>query len=275
MIVRRLAALLAVAVVASGCAKDTGAGDGRLRVVAGLYPLAYVARAVGGDRVDVVDLTPPGAEPHDVELAPSQVSALESADVVLLVPGLQPEADAAAPDARTLLVPVENGDPHVWLDPLRLTAVAATLVNRLDDLDPEGDYRDRMSGLVAELTSLSNDFRAGLATCARRDIVTSHAAFGHLAKAYGLTQVGISGIQPDAEPPPGKVAEIARYVRERKVTTVFFETLVSPKVAEAIARESGARTALLDPVESVADGDDYVGVMRRNLAALRTALGCT
>ena len=271
--VRRLVPLLALALVASGCAKDSGSGD-RVRVVAGLYPLAYVARAVGGERVDVTDLTPPGAEPHDVELAPSQVAALERADVVLLIPGFQPEADAAAPDGRTLTIATERDDPHVWLDPLRLAAIARDLAARLSREDPDGGYVRRAESLTNDLAALDAELSAGLDDCARRDLVTSHAAFGYLARRYDLTQVGISGIEPDAEPPPGTVAEIARYVRDRKVTTVFFEALVSPKVAETIAREGGAKTALLDPVESVSGSDDYPAVMRRNLATLRTALGC-
>ena len=275
---RTAALALAVALAATGCAKDAdrpdGGGGGKVRVVAGLYPLAYVARAVGGDRVDVVDLTPPGAEPHDVELAPSQVSALEQADVVLLIPGFQPEADAAAPDDKTLPIAVEGNDPHVWLDPQRLRTVALDLAARLDRIDADGRYGARGDLVAGSLGELDAELAAGLERCARRDIVTSHAAFGYLARRYRLTQFGIAGVEPDAEPPPGKVADVARIVRDRKVTTVFFEALVSPKVAEAIARETGARTALLDPVESVRDGDDYPGVMRRNLATLRAALGC-
>ncbi|HEV2891590.1 MAG TPA: metal ABC transporter substrate-binding protein [Frankiaceae bacterium] len=271
---RLIALPLAVALAATGCVKDGGGGDGGLRVVAGLYPLAYVARAVGGGSVDVVDLTPPGAEPHDVELAPSQVAALERADVVLLVPGFQPEADAAARDAAKVPVEVERSDPHVWLDPTRLRAVADALAERLTALDPDGGYAARAERLTLALTTLDADIEDGLETCARRDLVTSHAAFGYFARRYGLTQVSIAGVEPDADPPPGTIAEIARYVREKDVTTVFFEALVSPKVAEAIAREAGARAALLDPVESVSGGDDYESVMRRNLATLRPALGC-
>lgn len=272
---RRLAVLLAAALAAAGCAKggDTG-GDGP-RVVAGLYPLAYVARSVGGDRIDVVDLTPSGAEPHDAALAPSAVADLERADLVLLIPGLQPEVEAAAPGGRTLAMPSDGTDPHVWLDPARLAAYATDVAARLERIDPAGGYAARAESFGAALLALDGELHRGLETCARRYVVTSHAAFGPLAKRYGLTQVGIAGIQPDADPPPGRIAEIARYVRRNGVTTVFFETLVSPKVAEAVAREAGAATAVLDPIESVRGADDYPAVMRRNLAALRTALGCT
>ncbi|HEX8003892.1 MAG TPA: zinc ABC transporter substrate-binding protein [Mycobacteriales bacterium] len=274
---RLLAAAVAAAVAAvaaPGCVKAADRPGDRVRVVAGLYPLAYVARAVGGDRVDVVDLTPAGAEPHDLELAPSQVSAVERADLVLLVRGLQPEAEAAAPDRREVVLEAGN-DPHVWLDPTALRTFAALVAARLEMADPDHDYTPAAVAFRERLDRLDADLRAGLAHCARRDLVTSHAAFAFLARRYGLRQIGISGFDPDAEPPPGKVAEIARYVRERGVTTVFSERLVSPKVAEAIARETGARTALLDPIESVSGDDDYETVMRRNLATLRPALGCT
>lgn len=272
---RRVLALpLVLALAATGCAKEAGGNDGRITVVAGLYPLAYVARAVGGDRVDVVDLTPPGAEPHDVELAPSQVASIERADVLLLIPGFQPEADAAADDGKTLPIEVERNDPHVWLDPIRLRDIGEALAARLEEADPDGGYRDRFLNLSAALTRLDSTLALNFAKCRQRDLVTSHAAFGYFAQRYGLTQIGISGLEPDAEPPPGKIAEIARYVRDKKVTTVFFEALVSPDVAQAIARESGARTALLDPIENAPDYGDYVIAMQRNMASVAAALGC-
>ena len=276
--VRWLAVLLLLAVPA--CVANTRAGGGRVEVVAGLYPLAYVAQRVGGTYVHVTDLTPRGAEPHDIELTPAQVGTVQSADVVLLVPGLQPAVDAAAPRRRVLDafagLPRREADPHLWLDPSRLAAVATLFARRLADVDPAHDTTYLNAGLSVstELSALDRDYRSGLGHCARRDIVTSHAAFGYLADRYGLHQVGIAGLTPDADPSPKHIAAAARYVRDHGVSTIFFESLVSPKVAETVARETGARTAILDPVENVATGDDYVTVMRRNLAALRTALEC-
>ncbi len=225
-------------------------------------------------------LTPPGAEPHEVELAPRTVATIERADVVVLVPGLQPEADAAAPGHRTLDAFAGlrriSGDPHLWLDPSRLAALAPVVAARLAQVDPAHgtEYLERGTSVARDLTRIDAEYRDGLRDCARRDVVTSHQAFGYLADRYHLTQVGIAGLSPEAEPSPARLAEAARYVREHHVTTVFFESLVSPKVAETVARETGAATAVLDPVESVRGGDDYPAVMRRNLAALRLALGC-
>ncbi|MFN2625506.1 MAG: metal ABC transporter substrate-binding protein [Mycobacteriales bacterium] len=271
--------------VAVGCTSPGSAAPGKPRVVAGLYPLAYVARQVGASDVAVVDLTRPGAEPHDLELTPAQVGDVVAADVVLTVRGLQPAVDDAAATKHTLdaaavgAAIVDAGgrrDPHVWLDPSRLAAVTERLADRLAAIDaPHAtQYRQRATDLATSLNALDAEYRRGLAQCARHEVVTSHTAFGYLAQRYGLRQIGISGLDPDAEPAPRRIAEVARFVRAHGVTTVFFETLVSPKVAQTVAREAHLTTAVLDPVESVRDGGDYPTVMRRNLAVLRRALGC-
>jgi zinc transport system substrate-binding protein len=266
--------VLAGALVATGCARTTARTPGGTDVVAGIYPLAFVAERVGGAKVHVTTLTPPGAEPHDIELSPAQVGEVEQADLVLLVHGLQAALDAAARgdhvlDALSVGTPAAGSpanDPHVWLDPVRLRDIANAVAARL------GTSAD---ALVADLDRLDADIRAALRGCARQDIVTSHEAFGQFAARYGLRQVGIAGLSPEAEPSPGRLAEIAAYVRDHHVTTIFTEALVSPKVAETVAREAHVRTAVLDPIESVKDGDDYFTVMRRNVATLHTALGCT
>jgi zinc transport system substrate-binding protein len=130
-----------------------------------------------------------------------------------------------------------------------------------------------------ELKQLDAQFRTGLRACARREIVTSHAAFGYLAERYGLEQIALPGLSPEAEPSPRELERVIGEVREHGATTVFFETLVSPRLAETVARETGARTAVLNPLEGLTEeelerGEDYFSVMRANLAALRKALGC-
>jgi zinc transport system substrate-binding protein len=279
----RLAAVLSCVLLA-GCARGSAHVAGRLDVVAGVYPLAYVAERVGGSHVRVTDLTPAGAEPHDIELSPAQVGEVESADLVLLIHGLQAALDAAAHgdmvlDAAKVATPppgVAPGDPHLWLDPVELRAVTLAVAERLAARDPAHatDYAAAGAALAEELTALDSETRAALSSCARHEIVTSHEAFGHFAARYGLRQVGIAGLSPDAEPSPARLAQIAAFVKAHRVTTVFTESIVSPKVAETVAREAHVATAVLDPIEGVRDGDDYVTVMRRNVATLRTALGC-
>lgn len=253
--------------------------------MAAFYPLAFAAEQVGAGAV--VNLTRAGAEPHDLELSAADIVAVREARVVLyLGRGFQPAlADALAErDGPSLdllagqepIAPVAGGDPvdpHVWLDPVRFGAMARGVAS---ELGPPASA----DALVARLERLDADFERGLATCARREIVTSHAAFAYLADRYGLEQVAFAGVAPEAEPSPRDLEALVDEVRERGATTVFFETLVSPELAETVAREAGAATAVLDPLEGLSqdrhdDGADYVSVMRENLAALRRALGCT
>jgi zinc transport system substrate-binding protein len=259
----------------------SGAEAGRETVVAGFYPLAYAAEQVGDGRVEVTNLTPLGSEPHDLEVSPRDVADLRSADLVLLLGrGFQPQLEDAAGEGdhvvRLLDTPGlalrPGDDPHVWLDPLRY----ATIVTRIGEALGEPARARR---LVARLHGLHNEYRHGLAHCARHELVTSHEAFGYLAQRYGLEQVAITGLSPEAESEPGRLQQVVDLVRARGVTTVFFETLVSPRIADTVARETGAKTAVLDPIEGLtkdelARGDDYFTLMRANLAALRAGLGC-
>jgi zinc transport system substrate-binding protein len=306
-----LAATAASALLLTGCAADAGAktGNGPVDVVAAFYPLKYVAQQVGGPEVTITNLTKPGAEPHDLELKPRQVAAISDADLIVYLKGLQPSVDKAIAQNRhrttveaDRISPLEDhgtevdgtsghsggdghnhsvasgGDPHIWLDPMRLAAIANGVGEALAKVDPAHaqDYRDRAAQLRDKLTALDQEFAAGLANCRRKEIVTSHAAFGYLAERYGLDQVGVEGINPSSEPSPARIAELQKLVKAKGVTTVFFETLASPKTAETLAHDTGAKAAVLDPLEGVKDESkaDYFSVMRDNLAALRTALGC-
>ncbi|MGY2005140.1 metal ABC transporter substrate-binding protein [Blastococcus sp. SYSU DS1024] len=174
----------------------------------------------------------------------------------------------------------ESTDPHFWLDPTRLAAVGDALAERLTELDPDGasTYEENAAALRADLESLDEEMQAGLAGCAVDTLVTSHDAFGYLGERYGLEVVGISGLSPSQEPTPAQLAEITTLVRERGITTVYTETLVDPAVAETVAEEAGVQTAVLDPIEGLTDesaGEDYLQVMRANLATLQEGQSCS
>jgi zinc transport system substrate-binding protein len=171
-------------------------------------------------------------------------------------------------------------DPHFWLDPTRLAQVSTQVAEAMAKADPDaaGAFRERAATLAGELSALDADFHAGLARCASRDLVTSHTAFGYLAERYGLHQVGITGLSPEAEPDPRSLAAVATYVREHDVSTIYSETLVSPAVARTVARETGATTAVLDPIEGLTNasaGGNYLEVMRSNLAVLEKGQSCS
>ena len=269
----------AVLAIAAGCGGNASAGDGREDVVAGFYPLAFAAEETGGRDVDVTNLTPAGSEPHDIELSVRDVEHVLDADLVLyLGGGFQPALEEAAAETHGKAVDlldgldVEDDDPHVWLDPVRYARMVEAIGRALGK---EAAGR----ALAARVRALDAEYRSGLASCARRELVTSHAAFGYLAERYGLEQIAVTGLSPEAEASPRDLERVADLVRERGVTTVFVEPLVSPDLGETIARETGATTAVLDPLEGLTedeltDGDDYFSVMRANLAAIREALGC-
>ncbi|MGI5270118.1 metal ABC transporter substrate-binding protein [Nonomuraea sp. CA-218870] len=296
-----LAGALLLATTACGADAGTGAApDGTPRVVAAFYPLQWLTERVGGPDVEVTSLTTPGVEPHDLELGAHQMAQLEDAALTVYIKGVQPAVDEAvspdtAFDAATAVTTIPVGghgehaheegeedhghevsyDPHLWLDPSRFATVATRLGERLAAADPAHAqaYKERAAATAASLTALDQEFGQGLTTCSTRAVVTAHGAFGYLADRYKLKQVGIT-LDPESEPSPARLAEVAELAKREKVTTIFTEKLVSPKVAEVLAGEVGARTAVLDPLESAPSGD-YVSAMRDNLKTLQTALGCT
>ncbi|MDH6574835.1 metal ABC transporter substrate-binding protein [Kitasatospora sp. MAP5-34] len=293
----------ALALTACGGTSSAKSSDGKLNVVASFYPMEFLAEQIGGDNVHVTDLTAAGVEPHDLELTARQVASVQQAGLVIYLKGLQPTVDQAVTQSDAKYVvdataasplvdhhldegttggtahPSATGDPHIWLDPARYAAVAKSVGAELAKADPAhaADYQKNTDALVGRLATLDQDFQTGLKGVKSKTFVTSHAAFGYLSDHYGLNQIAINGVDPEAEPTPARLAEIQKAAKENGVTTIFFETLVSPKLAESVAQDLKLKTAVLDPIEGVKAPakDDYFSIMRQNLANLRTALGAT
>ena len=310
-----VAVVLAIAL--SGCgdggsSPDEGGADETLTVVASFYPVAEVADRVGGAHVEVTNLTPAGTEPHDLELTPDQVDDIEDADLVLYLgadfqPAVQEVAERRKEGSIDLLaaLPLEQGaaealageetgegeashdesggdvDPHFWLDPTLMRRAVDVVEKALLAVKPTAGA-DLAAGADAyreELERLDRELAGSLERCARRQFVTSHAAFHYLARRYDLEQVAIAGLSPESEPDADRLSELADIIERGGVTTVFYETLASADVAETLAREAKVGTAVLDPIEGLSqddldDGVDYAAVMRRNVEALRKALDC-
>jgi zinc transport system substrate-binding protein len=287
-------ACLVLAIIASACSGTAQGNNGKTSVTAAFYPLAFVAQRIGGSAVQVTNLTPPGAEPHDLELRPTDVVAIRDARLVLYLHGLQPAVDDAV---RTLKDPSRafdalsvvqlrhlgdgSVDPHFWLDPTILAKVAATIEQRLERAAPADTalFQKNLTTLDFQLAQLDRDFKTGLAHCVRHEIFTGHAAFGYLSVRYGLRQIGITGLNPEAEPSPNQLTEIIRLARQLHPTFIYAETLVSSRSVDAVARAVGAKVAILNPIEGLLPaqrdaGADYITLMRANLHPLQGGLGC-
>ncbi len=311
----RVATAVAAALALSGCGAlgvgDPGGPGSGVTVVTAFYPLEYVVERVGGDLVDVENLTAPGGEPHDLSLSVRQTAEVAGADLVVYLADFQTavddaveqtaEGEALEAGAVVDLEPAAEGhdhaeeetgeesgedeshdhgplDPHFWLDPLRMAELGDAVAASLGRVD--GDHADAYSAnaaeLRADLESLDTAYADGLSACDRTTTVVSHDAFGYLAK-YGLDMEPIAGLSPDAEPTPSDLAHLQEVVEEDGITTVFSERLASPRLTETLADDMGIETAVLDPIAGLTDetaDEDYLSLMESNLAALETANGC-
>ncbi|HEV8360683.1 MAG TPA: zinc ABC transporter substrate-binding protein [Candidatus Thermoplasmatota archaeon] len=295
----RSAALLGLllALPLAGCTSPSA--QARVDVLASFYPVQFLAERVASGHLAVGVLVPAGVEPHDYELTPGDTASVQRARLVAYHgAGLEAFADALRALADGAQVPVveaaagldlatrdlgeEHGaDPHLWLDPLRAAQEARNLEAALARVDPANasSYGAGLASLTADLAQLDREYRDGLAACAKHKIITTHAAFGYVADRYNFTQIPITGLEPEADPSAEKLREVADLARRENITVIFFETLVSPRVAQVIADEVHGRTEVLDPVEGLTDeaiaaGQDYLSVMRDNLRNLRDAMEC-
>jgi zinc transport system substrate-binding protein len=311
------ASLLLLAPLAA-CGSDTAdsADADGLSVIASFYPLQYVTERVAGDLVDVQSLSTSGTDPHDAELSVAQTAEIMDADLVVHLSAFQPAVDDAitqadgvpvvdAADAAELIPLSEDAtadhghegdeyaeeegehaeeegealDPHFWLDPTRLAAVAADVADALAEEDPDNadQYAANLADLERDLEALDEEITTGLQDCALDSVVVSHNAFQYWAVRYDLHMHPIAGLSPESEPSPEHVAELQDLIREEGITTVFSETLASPKMAETLSADLGLTTDVLDPVEGLSDetaDEDYLSLMRQNLAALQQANDC-
>ncbi len=279
--------------------KETAPSD-KIQVTASFYPLAYIASAVGGSRVSVRDLLPSGGEPHSLEPSPRDFALLSESDLLLYNgAGLEPwvekwlKGSFVRPSKvvnivdelglRSVPLITRDGevDPHVWLDPMIFKQEVLIVRDALIAIDPinADEYRANASALVLAISGLDQKFRDGLRSCAKDSIITSHDAFGYLARQYNFGVIPIAGISPDEEPSTKVLASIVETARAKNIQHIFFETKVSPKLSEVIALEIGGKTLVLNPLESlthdeVQSDEDYLSIMEKNLINLRITLEC-
>jgi len=306
---RSSAILASAACVFAACSANVPDQTGALSVAASFYPLAYIAEQVGGDNVSVTQITPGGVEPHDYDPAPEQLKAVYDAKVFLMHgAGLDDWGEkirdeltekgvimVRMTDEIELMDDVNDGDdmehpspkdehasdPHIWLDPVLMKEEAIIIRDAFiaADAGNQDIYMKNAEAFMKTLSDLDAEFRAGLSDCAVDDIVTSHDAFRYMAKQYGFGTLAIAGLDPEEEPTPKRLAELSDFAKAAQIKYIFFEELVSPKLAQTLADEIGAEVLVLNPIEGLTDenvenGDDYVTLMRQNLRNLQIALQC-
>jgi zinc transport system substrate-binding protein len=286
-----IAAGLAAGLLSTSTACDSdGGSDGRLRVIASFYPLAWAARQIAPG-AQVVDLTPPGAEPHELQLTARQRLDVQNATVVFMLgKGFQPEVERAVKDAEGRVVDVLAGldllpateegisaDPHVWLDPTSMRDIARKMAAVMADVAPrdEQTYLKRGNELAGSIEAINVAYRFGLGGCKLKTLLTTHEAFGYLAKRFGLTEVGLTGVTPEAEPPAAQIARAQQLARGDEIAAIFYEqTDEGERIGRRVAADVGVTALPLNTLESDPDPADYLTVMQTNLTNLRRGLRC-
>lgn len=285
-----LAALLLLALLLSGCGHDEPKEtSGKLLAAASFYPMAEFTRAVGGDKVEVYTMIADGVEPHDWEPSARDLTHLAHAAVFVYNGGVEPWAQPALAavssdgvvgvEAGAAFMANNNSDPHFWLSPRKAAVEVAAIRDALAQADPaHADYYNaNAAAYIEKINALDARLAQIAANAPQKTFITTHAAFGHLAADYGLEQVSVMGLSPQAEPSPAALNKLLELMRAKGIKYVFFETLVSPRIAESIAQAAGAQTLVLDPLEGLslegrANGDDYLKIMERNITNLEIAL---
>lgn len=285
----------------------------KISVVVSFYPLAEFAMQVGGDLIEVTNLTPAGLEPHDFEPTTQDLVKINQADIFIFNGnGLDAWAEKLHHEleekgivtlemsevvnnqstdsswknwfkvyAHETIDTETSADPHFWLDPVIAQQMVKLISQKLIEIDltNKAIYQTNTDNYVKSLIDLDNLFKTGLAECQSNEIIVSHDAFNYLARRYNLLTHEISGISPEEEPSPGKLADLAKLAKEDNIKYIFFESLVSPKLAQTLAQEVGAETLVLNPLEGLTSeetkmGQNYISVMQSNLTNLKTALEC-
>lgn len=317
---RFFAFVTSIIFVFSGCTiPNSGAGTastqiqatGKVKVVTSFYPLYEIAKQVGGDYVDVKNLVPPGAEPHDYEITPKDIAGVyESQILVVNGAGLEPWYSRVLPDLQQqtkvrvvdesklfsdlitgfheeggsnqpMNAPQQSYDPHLWMDPVHYAQEVDSFGKIIAEVDPahKDYYLVQAQQFVAKLDDLDRQYISGLQNCSLHEFVTNHAAFGYLSRRYGITMIAIAGLSPDAEPSPKTISDLITLIKQKNIMYILTESLVSPKIADTIAKEIGAQTLVMNPLEGLTDqeiaqGKNYISVMQENLKNLQTAMNC-
>lgn len=270
---------------------NTSNKDDRIKVVTSFYPLYFFTSQIGGDKIEVFNITPSGAEPHSYEPTAKDMALIEDGDLLILngggLEGWEDNLKNNILDKNKIIIVgdgiinVEKSDPHIWLSPKLAIKIVGKIEERLSYIDPTNSeyYKNNLELLEKKLFNLDLNFTEGLSNCKNKDVVTAHMAFGYLAKDYGFSQTSISGLSTEEEPSTTEMIKLSNFVRNNNIKYIFYESLMSPKLSDTIAQETGALTLVLNPIAGLTNnekisGEDYFSLMKQNLINLKIALEC-
>jgi zinc transport system substrate-binding protein len=291
--------ILVIALFTLSCEKKDNkvTEEKKLKVVTSLFPLYDFAKNIGKQRADVTLLLPPGVEPHSFEPKPGDILKINEADIFIytgrfmepwvedILKGIRSQGPLIIDSSKVIRLTEESGkmDPHIWLD---FSDAKKMVVNILDgflkkDLANKDYYLKNAEEYKKKLDELDKKFRDSLSSC-QKDIIIhgGHFAFGYLAKRYNLKYLSAyKGFSPDAEPTPRNLIELSKKLKEHNIKYVFYEELITPKVSEAIARETGAKLLMLHGAHNVTKdemdrGVTFISLMEQNLNNLKVGLEC-
>ena len=270
----------------------------KISVVVTFYPLAEFAQQVGGDKVDVINITSGGVEPHDYEPSSQDIIAIQNSDLFLINGNrldtwaldliTDSETTAVVMSEQALVIdsnlvedPNLKDDPHFWLDPIIAQEIVSIITDKLSVVDPLNDeyYQQNASRYISSIAELNSEYYHGLSNCAMNKIVVSHRAFSYIGTRYNIEIINISGISPEEEPSAKQLAQISELVKTEGIEFVFSESLGSPELAQTIATEVGVQMLELNPIEGLTkeqeeNNESYISIMKQNLINLRTAMKC-
>ena len=289
------ATILILALTGCSSVKDPRPTNGKpepMNVTVSFYPLAFISQKVGGKLVKVTQITPGGVEPHDYEPTPQDLAVISDSKIFIMSGyGIDAWADnvfanlndtiAVKATSKIEMANTPNPDPHVWLNPINFSSEVEVIRDAFIQADPmnAAKYKLNAAGLMNDLKALDREFREGLKECKLKQIITSHDAFHYMSAQYGFESFPIAGISPEEEPSPKSLANLSDLAKKNNIKYIFFETLVSPKLADTISEEVGAKSLVLNPIEGLTKedskmGKDYLVLMQENLKNLRTAMQC-
>ncbi|QIZ08838.1 zinc ABC transporter substrate-binding protein [Priestia megaterium] len=308
---RLICALIIFLMMISGCSnavqtkgEKANGGTKKLQIVTTFYPMYYFTQKVAGSSANVELLIPNGAEPHDWEPTAKDMAKIQDADLFIYnsryFESWTEKVLKSINDSSLTVVEASKGiklmnaleseeehhsdhaaskDPHVWLSPVLAQQEVDTIAKAIEKLDPnnKNQYEKNAENFKSQLANLDHLYKETIDQAKTKEFVTQHAAFGYLAKQYGLTQIPIAGLSPDVEPTLGKLKELAEVTKKKNVKVIYFEGLTSSKVAQTLANEIGAKTEVLNPLEGLTKeeqekGLDFIDVMKNNLEALKLSI---